>query len=215
MILFSMFVLLIIGYYFDIFILSEPILYVIMYVWSRKEPDTMSNIFGFKFKSIYLPWVYVGIRMLMGGSVIGPLVGIAVGHLYYFLIEVLPLTHGYNLIHTPQFCMDVMNYVSGSSISSSQQQQQQQSHTPFAGTAHTLGGNQTQRPGGGIFARMFGQQATPTTATTHSTGSSSSSTTGLRHRGGAAATNTTATNSSSSNSGFQWGSSRGRTLGSS
>jgi hypothetical protein len=104
-----------VGFLFDMPVLSEPLLYVIMYTWSRKDPDSISNMFGFKFKSLYLPWAFVTIRAIMGGSVSGPTVGIAVGYLYYFMVEVLPMTHGYNLISTPQFCVDIISYVTGRS----------------------------------------------------------------------------------------------------
>mmetsp|Transcript_28318 Transcript_28318/g.56606 ORF Transcript_28318/g.56606 Transcript_28318/m.56606 type:complete len:314 (+) Transcript_28318:53-994(+) len=134
MILVSMAVLLLISYYFDMLILSEPILYVIMYNWSRREADRPVGIFGFKFKAIYLPWVYVGIRLIMGGSITEPLVGIAVGHLYYFLIEVLPLTHGYNVIRTPKFCMDLVSYVEGRTPPAAQQP------AAYTGIGRTLGG---------------------------------------------------------------------------
>ena len=79
MVLFSMGVLCVLGYIFDTFMLSEPLLYVIMYAWSRREPDAQTNIFGFKFKALYLPWVYVAIRMLMGNPITGPLLGIGCG----------------------------------------------------------------------------------------------------------------------------------------
>lgn len=49
-------------------LMSEPILYYILYVWSRKEPDTVVNMWGFKFKGLYLPWVYMALRVLMGGG---------------------------------------------------------------------------------------------------------------------------------------------------
>ena len=94
-------------------VLSEEILYVIMYAWSRREPDAQVSFFGFKFKSLYMPWFYVALRLLMGGSVFEPLVGIAVGHLYYFLIQILPISHGYNLIKTPKFCLDIISYATG------------------------------------------------------------------------------------------------------
>lgn len=119
MIIFSMGVLLTIGYFFQLYILSESILYVIMYVWSRREPDAMLNIFGFKFKSLYLPWVYVAIRLIMGGSITESLIGIAVGHLYFFLIEVMPSSHGINLVRTPKFCEDIVSYYTGMSSPSS------------------------------------------------------------------------------------------------
>ena len=113
MMLVCMAILLVVAFYFELMVLSEPILYVIMYVWSRREPDAQLSIFGFRFKSLYLPWVYVAIRLIMGGAISEPLLGIAVGHVYYFLIEVLPVTHGYNLIRTPQFCVDLVTYCTG------------------------------------------------------------------------------------------------------
>ena len=113
MLLTSMTLLLFIGPYFNMYVLSEPILYVIIHVWSRREPDIQLSMFGFKFKSVYLPLVYVIIRLIMGGSITEPLTGIAVGHLYYFLASVVPLSHGYQLVRTPKFCIDLATYCSG------------------------------------------------------------------------------------------------------
>lgn len=79
MLLFCMMPILMIAYFLDIMVLSEPLLYVIMYVWSKREPEAQANIFGFKFQASYLPWVYVAIRLLMGNSIVGPLIGIGAG----------------------------------------------------------------------------------------------------------------------------------------
>lgn len=89
---------------------SDTLLYMIMYVWSRREPENQLNIFGFKFQSVYLPWVYIAIRLLMGGDIMLPIVGIGAGHLYFFLIEVLPGAHSSagNLIRTPQWCVRII-----------------------------------------------------------------------------------------------------------
>jgi Derlin-2/3 len=113
MVLLSMATLLVIAFYFDMMVISEPMMYVILYVWSRREPDTISNIFGFKFKSLYLPWAYIAMRLVMGGSITEPLVGIAVGHLFYFFAEVFPVSHGRRLIVTPRFCTEVATYLTG------------------------------------------------------------------------------------------------------
>jgi len=116
LLLVSMSALLLVGYSFEMLVLSESILYVVMYMWSRREPDAQLNIFGFKFKALYLPWVYIAIRLVMGGSVTEPLLGIGVGHGFYFLSEVLPHTEGYHLgplLRTPGFCVDLMTYCSG------------------------------------------------------------------------------------------------------
>ena len=48
LLLVSMSALLLVAYSFDMMVLSDSILYVIMYMWSRREPDAMLNIFGFK-----------------------------------------------------------------------------------------------------------------------------------------------------------------------
>lgn len=113
MLIFSMGVICFLGYIFELPLLSEPFLYVIMYVWSRREPEAQANIFGFKFQAIYLPWLYVALRLLMGNSIVGPLVGIAAGHLYYFLVDILPNSHGMELIKTPEFCVNIIEQLTG------------------------------------------------------------------------------------------------------
>lgn len=113
MLIFGVTVLSILAYVFEFYFLSEPLLYMISYVWCRREPDAMVNIFGFQFKALYLPWVYLAIRILMGADIVMMLIGIGVGHLYYFLIEILPNTHNVTLIRTPQLCIDFIQYVTG------------------------------------------------------------------------------------------------------
>lgn len=115
LIMFAQIIHTIVGYIFDISVFSESILYVVMYVWSRREPAAILSMFGFKFQAVYLPWVYVAIRMLMGGSIMMPLLGVAIGHLYFFLVEVLPLSYGRNVITTPIFCIKLANWYTGSS----------------------------------------------------------------------------------------------------
>ena len=101
-------------------VMSEPILYYILYVWSRKEPDSVVNMWGFKFKALYLPWVYMALRVLMGGGITHMLVGVAVGHVYYFLVDVVPNTYGTTLIKTPVWCVDVIEWCTGATQPTSQ-----------------------------------------------------------------------------------------------
>ena len=94
-------------------VMAEPILYYILYVYSRKEPDTILNMWGFKFKALYSPWVYMGLRVLMGGGITHMLVGAGVGHVYYFFVDVVPNVHGTSLIRTPEWCVKVIERVTG------------------------------------------------------------------------------------------------------
>merc|ERR1711871_1859978 len=81
---------------------------MVMYVWSRKNPDTIMNFFfGFKFKGIYLPWVMLGFSVLIGNSPVDNLIGIFVGHLYYFLVVIAPRQYNRHLLSTPQFLHDI------------------------------------------------------------------------------------------------------------
>ncbi len=45
----------------------------------------------------------IGIHALVGRKLAPALLGIAVGHAYYFLVDVLPTTHGKTILRTPSF----------------------------------------------------------------------------------------------------------------
>jgi hypothetical protein len=61
----------------------------------------MISIWGFPVQSKNLPWVIMALHLFTGGSVFEDLIGLAVGHLYYFLTSVLPDSHGYEVLKTP------------------------------------------------------------------------------------------------------------------
>jgi hypothetical protein len=37
------------------------------------------------------------------------------GHVYFFLVKVLPNSHGIDIVRTPQFCVSLMSWVMGTS----------------------------------------------------------------------------------------------------
>ena len=96
--------------------LADAFLYFVMYVRSRRSPDDIMNMWGFKFKALYMPWVYLAFRMLMGNSIKSALAGAVLGHIFYFLIDVVPISYGYNIIKTPVLFMDITAYLSGRSV---------------------------------------------------------------------------------------------------
>lgn len=106
----------IVSYVFEYPVFSTQLLFMITYVWSRRDPTSIVKILVLQFQAIYLPWVNVAIIMLLGQDIVLPLVGIAVGHLYYFLVHVLPETHGYHLIKTPEFCMKIVSAYTGTPV---------------------------------------------------------------------------------------------------
>jgi Derlin-2/3 len=88
-------------------VLSTHICYTIVYVQSRRSPESPRSIFGFKFKNAYIPWVYVAINVLMSNPIVPCIMGIVVGHIYFHLVDTVPKTNGFEVIRTPQFCEDI------------------------------------------------------------------------------------------------------------
>ena len=62
------------------------------------------NFFGLlTFNAPYLPWVLLGFSLLLGNSVSVDLLGMAVGHCYYFLEDIFPnQPGGFKILKTPQ-----------------------------------------------------------------------------------------------------------------
>uniref|UniRef100_A0A7S2XX42 Derlin n=1 Tax=Fibrocapsa japonica TaxID=94617 RepID=A0A7S2XX42_9STRA len=111
MMMFGMVVMNIIGYFMNTPFMAQPLVFFVMYVWSRRFPDlTVSFMFGVKIQSIYAPWAYVAFQILLGNSPFMALLGIAVGHLYYFLAEIVPDQYDFEILKTPVFMIHYFGY---------------------------------------------------------------------------------------------------------
>merc|ERR1712188_54764 len=89
--------------------LGLSMIIMILYYWSRKNPNLeMSFWFGITFKAIYFPWILCMFNVLMGGTPIMQLLGIAIGHVYFFLEDVYPRTSGIRILRTPQFLYNLI-----------------------------------------------------------------------------------------------------------
>lgn len=84
--------------------LGQAFTIMLVYVWSRRNPMIRMNFFGLiTFQAPYLPWVLLAFSLLLGNSVIVDLMGIAVGHVYYFLEDILPhQAGGFRCLKTPE-----------------------------------------------------------------------------------------------------------------
>jgi len=140
--LFGCTILLVVGFFMSLPILGMAMIMMLIYLWSRKNPNiTMSFLFGIQFQSFYFPWVLVGFNVLMGGFPMVELLGIIVGHLYYFLEDIYPRTGGVQLLKTPQFMYNLFPPAFGTGYQAPQQQQtqQQQRRGHDWGRGHSLG----------------------------------------------------------------------------
>eukprot|EP00543_Licmophora_paradoxa_P003003 CAMPEP_0202453732 /NCGR_PEP_ID=MMETSP1360-20130828/11638_1 /ASSEMBLY_ACC=CAM_ASM_000848 /TAXON_ID=515479 /ORGANISM="Licmophora paradoxa, Strain CCMP2313" /LENGTH=264 /DNA_ID=CAMNT_0049072901 /DNA_START=359 /DNA_END=1153 /DNA_ORIENTATION=+ len=87
-------------------IYSNNMIFMVLYVWSKRFPTAQSNIWGFPVKASYLPFVYVALALFTGGSYLPMVHGIAMGHFYYFLVYIVPQIYQKEILHTPQFLID-------------------------------------------------------------------------------------------------------------
>jgi len=88
--------------------LGPALVFAILYYWSRREPYASLNMFSFTIKGYQFPFALMGFQLLMGGNIWMDLLGLASGHIYYFLKEVVPTEYGPNLITTPGFLINFM-----------------------------------------------------------------------------------------------------------
>ncbi|XP_042277559.1 derlin-2-like isoform X2 [Thunnus maccoyii] len=92
------------GLFANVFFLGQAFIIMLVYVWSRRHPLIHMNFFGLlNFQAPFLPWVLMGFSLLLGNSIVVDLLGISVGHMYYFLEDVFPnQPGGRKLLMTPE-----------------------------------------------------------------------------------------------------------------
>jgi Derlin-2/3 len=106
LIVFGMVCLNIAAYFTEALFLGDALYCMIIYIWSKRHPEENVTFYMFRFQSKYISLVMLLFAFIVGDDVVSQLLGIGVGHLYYFLQEVLPNDpasplQGYKLLHTP------------------------------------------------------------------------------------------------------------------
>jgi Derlin-2/3 len=88
----------------DLPFLSHSLVIMILYIWSRRNPHERLRLFGlFTIGAGYLSYVLLGLSILVGGSIIVDLLGILVGHIYFFLTDIIPEEYDIQILKTPFF----------------------------------------------------------------------------------------------------------------
>lgn len=112
--------MLILGSWLKILFLGQALNSMIVYVWSRRNRHQRLNFFGIvTITAPYLPylnyvcfflltvyrWFLMGISFLFGADVTMDIIGIVVGHVYYYLEDVYPrmTPSRTRLLKTPEF----------------------------------------------------------------------------------------------------------------
>ncbi|XP_065324371.1 derlin-2-like isoform X2 [Gordionus sp. m RMFG-2023] len=101
-----------IALFINILFLGQAFTIMLVYIWSRRNPYIRMNFFGLlTFQAPYLPWVILAFSLLLGNSILIDLVGISVGHIYYFLEDIFPnQTNGFKILKTPKFIIYLFDF---------------------------------------------------------------------------------------------------------
>ena len=101
-----------------IMFLAPSLAFMAVYVWGRRstvlhsrlpffdsetpDPNSRMSFLGlFTFNAPYLPWVILGFGLLLGQNPVFDLLGILIGHIYFYLEDVLPVYIGRRVLVTP------------------------------------------------------------------------------------------------------------------
>jgi hypothetical protein len=95
------------AFFLDMEILSHSFIMVLLWIWCRRHEDARLSLYMFTFRATTFPWVLVAFNLIVQrdkvGSLVQDLLGIVVGHAFFFLADMLPATHNMQLVRTPQF----------------------------------------------------------------------------------------------------------------
>ena len=116
--------------------LGPALVNAILYIWARRSPYIRMDFMGlFRFPAPCLPWVILGLELVLeNGSIAFDVLGILVGHLFYFLTDTYPRTSGRHLLPTPGFLKAMFDQHDhpAPAAQAEQPQQPQQNHVPNA-----------------------------------------------------------------------------------
>ncbi|OII75579.1 uncharacterized protein cubi_02100 [Cryptosporidium ubiquitum] len=104
--------LLLLSYFFGAgYLFSGAVINVMTYIWGRRNPSARMSVFIFTVRAPYLPWVLMGMGLVIGWRPWDNLMGIIVGHTYYFFEDIYPLmpvSNGFRLFKTPRIITKLM-----------------------------------------------------------------------------------------------------------
>jgi len=88
--------------FLNVHFLGSALSFMLVYVWSYKNEHIQMSFLGLiNFTAPYLPWVLLVFAVLLGASPVMDMLGLAAGHLYYFLEYEYPRIRGVKILHTP------------------------------------------------------------------------------------------------------------------
>ncbi|XP_076370492.1 derlin 1 [Tachypleus tridentatus] len=104
LLLFNWICIVIVSLLIDMMLLMDSMIMTVVYIWCQLHKDVIVTFwFGIQLKAMYLPWVLFAFQFIISGGGFDDLIGILVGHLYFFLMFKYPQDFGGRaFLQTPQ-----------------------------------------------------------------------------------------------------------------
>lgn len=90
-----------VGLFFNLYTTSFSLLMALCWIFCKRHPEQQLELFGFAFRSAVFPWVLMALHFVLGGGFMADLIGVAAGHAFLFVKDVLPTTHQQRWLETP------------------------------------------------------------------------------------------------------------------
>mmetsp|Transcript_40039 Transcript_40039/g.45721 ORF Transcript_40039/g.45721 Transcript_40039/m.45721 type:complete len:233 (+) Transcript_40039:97-795(+) len=116
------------------FMMSSSLSFMLLYLWSRRKSGMQMWILGLRLTAPYVPWFFMFINFVMEVSLINDLMGVVVGHIYFYFEDIypkLPHSRGYRLFRTPKIFERIAEAVGISNATNHVQAQWQQDEAEF------------------------------------------------------------------------------------
>lgn len=103
MLTFVGFLMLVFSYFWgNLYFMGPALVFSVLYIWSRKDPYRPVSFWGFAFSAWQFPFAMMIFHILLGASPLLDGVGIVLGHVYHFLMDIVPANYGVQVLKTPQ-----------------------------------------------------------------------------------------------------------------
>ncbi|KWX12147.1 Derlin-like protein [Giardia duodenalis assemblage B] len=87
--------ILLISFAYPMFYTTTPFFTGVMYLWGRTNPDKLISFYGIiTLQACYLPIVFIIITLWQKQSIVPLLIGVGLGHTFYFLYSICPRVYG-------------------------------------------------------------------------------------------------------------------------
>jgi len=92
---------------------TRTILHSITYLWARRNPNLSVTLYFIPIQALYLPYAYIVISLVLGNPIHELLHGMLVGHVYYFVVQIIPTVLHRRILTTPIILEELINSICG------------------------------------------------------------------------------------------------------